>query len=290
MNSTAIIQFIGLVLFSNAVQTDPGVHAILPRVDHMAMHDTLSPGDGKNQKNENPVGVERHAAVILYRTDDLISTTRGWKRGADSLKNGWDYVELDGEELQFVSTARNEDPEIPRDLPRAITPNSRCLLASAQPVQLTQAFQAPNYKGAVGVIDIPFGVLKACNARSRTDNNRTDTTLLLQTNGTLVIIGKKPEEARGKTITLAGDAIVYVANVPPHYLFTGIAEPPVGEPHFMAYTAMLDTPCTDPPQNLQATQMCDLSAINTAWKIAQNNPPSTKWQIFDSSCTNTQWP
>jgi hypothetical protein len=105
-----------------------------------------------------------------------------------------------------------------------------------------------------------------------------------------VITGKKTTEARGKTITLAGNAIVYVANVPPHYLFTGIAEPPSGQPHWEAYTSMLNSPCHTRPDDTLAEKICDLTPINAAWKIAQANPPSPQWKVFDSSCSNTQWP
>lgn len=295
MDSTAIIQFIGIVLFSTAIQKDPGVHAILPRVgEHVHSEQVINKGELQGPVDENPAGVEHHVAVILYRTRDVISKSKGWSVSNKTLSGGWEFVELDGDQLQFFSTERNPEPKLPRDLPLAIAPGTRCMTEATEAVHLTDAFQAPNYKGAAAVVNIPFGILQACSAHSRTSNsnsnNRIDTTLLLKTDGLLVVGAKNPVEGKGKSITLTGNAIVYVANIPPHYLFTGEAQPPSGDPHWMAYTAMLDTTCVGPPESTVAEQTCDLSAINAAWKDAQLNPPSPQWKIFDSSCTNTQWP
>ena len=290
MDTTAIIQFIGIVLFSSAIPNDPGVHAILPRID-AGTHAThnVNAGDTHQPAEEPPAGVEDHVAVILYRDEDVIERGKNWKR-TGVLRNNWNFVELDGEQVQFLTNGRNEEPKIPRDIPRAVAPSSRCLLAARAPVGFKDEFQGPTYKGAEAVVDIPAGILSACAADTRTEANRIDTTLLMKTEGVLVITGKKATEARAKTITLAGDAVVYVANVPPHFLFTGVAEPPAGEPHWEAYTAMLDTPCKDAPEGGNVTSVCDLSAISTAWKIAQAKPPSTGLKILDSSCSNTQWP
>lgn len=290
MDTTAIIQFIGIVLFSSAIPNDPGVHAILPRIDSgMHAEHTVNAGTAQQPAEEQPMGVEDHVAVILYRDEDVISQSKSWKR-TGVLKNNWNFVELDGEQVQFITNRRNDEPKIPRDIPRAVSPASRCLMAATAPVGFRNEFQAPTYRGAEAVVDIPAGILSACAADSRTEANRIDTTLVMKTDGVLVITGKKTTEARAKTITLAGDAVVYVANVPPHFLFTGVAEQAPGEPHWEAYTAMLDTPCKDAPEGANVSRICDLSAISTAWKLAQAKPPSTSLKILDSSCSNTQWP
>ncbi|HEX6100109.1 MAG TPA: hypothetical protein VF432_27600 [Thermoanaerobaculia bacterium] len=288
--TTAIIQFIGIVLFSSAIPNDPGVHAILPRIDAAHAEHSLSYGDTKQETAVSDMGVEEHVAVLLYRGEDLLSRTGNWKTSSRPLKNKWQYVVLDGEHVQFLTNGQNAAPVVPGDLPRAIDPKSRCLLAAAKPVGFRGEFQGPAYKGAVGVVDIPFGRLSACNAKAQNQSDRVDTTLILNTEGVLVITAKKTTEPTAKTLVLDGDAVVYVANVPPHYLFTGIAQPATGDPHWEAYKTMLDTPCNDGPQGLTATQICDLSALSTAWKIAQASPPSTSLKILDSSCSNTQWP
>ena len=291
MNSTAIIQFIGIVLFSTGIQRDPGVHAILPRITHTPhVEHAINKGDLHAMTSSDPDTVQDHVAVVLYRTKDVIDKSKGWSVSNKTLSGGWEFVQLDGDQLQFFTTERNPEPKIPAGLPLAMAPNSVCLTEAKEPVQLSEAFQAPNYKGAAGVVNIPFGTLQACTARSGGDNGRVDTSLLLKTDGLLVIGAKNPIENKGKTITLTGNAIVYVANIPPHYLFTGKMEPPTGQPHWMAYTAMLDTTCVAPPETVVADETCDLTPINAAWKEAQANPPSTQWKIFDSSCTNTQWP
>jgi hypothetical protein len=291
MDTTAIIQFIGIVLFSAAIPQDPGVHAILPRIEAQTHAEHyVNPGDAKQDAQMSAMGVQEHVAVILYRDEDVISRGKGWRR-TGSLKNGWEFVELDGEQVQFLTNTENAQPTIPGDIPRAVMPTSRCLLSSIKPVGFKDEFQGPDYKGAVAVVDIPSGKLSACAARTRDESNRVDTTLLLNTDGVLFIAAKKSADAKAKTLALDGDAIVYVANVPPHYLFTGIAEPPTGEAHSEAYRAMLDTPCHDGPESGTAAAICDLSAINTAWKVAQAKPPSPDLlKIIDAGCSNTQWP
>lgn len=287
--TTAIIQFIGIVLFSSSIPNDPGVHAILPRIgsDH-GMH--ISMGDTKLPRESDPSQVEDHVAVVIYRNEDLLSDSGRWKT-TGRLDNGWRYVELDGEHVEFLTNQRNGEPRIPAELPRPV-PSESCLQVAGKPATLKDEFQGPNYKGAVAVFDIPFGTLDTCAAVTPSEAERIDTALLLRTKGVVVVAAKKTTELAAKTLTLDGDAVVFVANVPPHYLLKGVPSPESqGAAHWEAYNAMLDTQCPGRPEPPRVTKPCNLSAISTAWKIASDRKTAPEViRIVDSGCSNTQWP
>ena len=284
MDTTAIIQFIGIVLFSANVPGDPGVHAIVPRIEH-AQHQHISFGATQAQ-NINPApGVEDHAAVIIYRTEDRLSRAGNWKKDG-TLKNGWEFVELDGEQLQFLSNGVNDVPVIPADLPRAFVSANGCL----KPPSLNNAFRGPLYKGAAAVVDIPYGTLDVCATNNRSVTERVDTNLLLKNEGVLVIAAKNWAEPHAKTIALDGDAVVYVANVPPYYLFTGVEQPNPGEPHWEAYNAMLESPCGGRPEGPMVKECAFLSRISESYRKARAYPPSDGIQLINSECSNSQWP
>ena len=281
--TTAIIQFIGIVLFSAQIPNDPGVHAIVPRIEHHT-HTQLNYSKVSVKPNADATGVEDHVAVIIYREQDRLHKVGGW-RPDGALRNGWEYVRLNGEHVQFLSNGANAAPAIPNGLPR-VTSSDSCLTAARQP-QLLPTFQAP-YKGAAGVIDIPSGRLDVCAANSRGVTERVDTRLLINSEGVLVIAATKTGEP-AKTIALDGDAVVYVANVPPYFLFTGVEKPAVGDPHYEAYNAMLDSPCASRPQGELLPESCDLTPISESYRIARNEPPAD-FKMINSECSNTQWP
>jgi hypothetical protein len=276
--TTAIIQFIGIVLFSAQVPNDPGIHAILPRIGHvhtLPAHLATVPDDA----------VENHVAVILYRKEDRLHNVGGW-RADGFLKNGWEYVLLDGERVQFLTDGENGKPEIPSLLPRP--DGGRSCLSGASAPHLRPAYTAP-YEAAAGVIDMPSGRLDACESSS----SRIDTRLAIKTGGVLVIAAKKRGE-RAKTISLDEDAVVYVANVPPKFLLDDYDAPRYdGLPHWDAYNAMLDPSCGHlrPEPVKPDLQGCDGTALTDAYKTARKNPPSkTMPNMVDSECSNSQWP
>jgi hypothetical protein len=274
MDTTAIIQFIGIVLFSAQVPNDPGVHAIIPRIGH----------DHQQTVESFVDGVEEHKAVILYRKEDLLHTG-GW-RADHVLHNGWEYVELDGERVEFVTDGRNGAAEIPLQLPH--TGGGLCSTYAVKP-SLSPQFQAP-YRGAVGVVDIPFGTMNACESGA---GSRVDTRLFIRTKGILIISAKKQGE-RAKTISLDEDAVVYVANVPPSFLTD---DPEIhrneGEPHWDAYNDMLGQSCSARPDPAKPVglETCDMRPLTEAYRSARNNPPTKGLpNILDSECSNSQWP
>jgi hypothetical protein len=263
----AIVQFIGIIMMTAGVPNDPGVHAIVPRIQPRIATFRGVPVGGRNV-------VEAHTAVVLYETAAKIGISN-WT--PVPFRGTWEYVVLNGERLQFVTGAMNPAPAVPRDLPRA------CPTAQA----LQSNYQAPQYPGATAVVDIDEGFLDVCLAQPKSGqaNGRADTRLFLKTNGALVLVGTKPNEP-AKTITLQPDARVYIANVPPHHLDIPSVASAGGLPHYKAYDAMVGTTnCTPNPDTGAICRLCDTSEMKTAGK-GQNPLP----QMVNSECSNTQWP
>lgn len=275
MDTTAIIQFIGIVLFTGSIQTDPGVHAILPRI-------------GSTQTSISFVtGIENHKAVILYRKEDLLERSSTWKSSPAENKD-WESITLDGEQVQFFTDADNGYPAVPTDLPRI--GRGACTQFAVAPTLTANFLPSTSYRGAVAVFDIRGGRLDSCESKGP----RADTRLFLRTENVLIISAKRPGEL-AKTITLDQDAVVFVANVPPVYLGdTAQHNHDPSQPHWGAYNDMLGRTCSahpDPMHPVLAT--CDDPNVLTtaAYKNARNRPPSKGLGvILDPQCSNSQWP
>lgn len=275
MDTTAIIQFIGIVLFTGSIQTDPGVHAILPRI-------------GSTQTSISFVtGIESHRAVILYRKEDLLERSSSW-RSNPAINKDWEILDLDGEHVQFFTDADNGVPAVPGLLPRI--GRGPCAQFAVAPTLTADFLPSTSYRGAVAVFDIREGRLDSCESKGP----RADTRLFLRTENVLIISAKRPGE-RAKTVTLDQDAVVFVANVPPDYLSNNPQhnhDP--SQPHWAAYNSMLGGTCSaepDPMHPVLAT--CDDPNVLTtvAYKNARANPPSKGLGvILDPQCSNSQWP
>jgi hypothetical protein len=281
--TTAVIQFIGIVLFSSQVPNDSGVHAILPRIGHVHQihgQQTVPTTNDPNKSFVDP-GVESHVAILMYHKNDRIPG--GWRRDG-VLNNGWEYVRLDGERVQFLTNSSNAPPSIPTSLPRAAAAPS-CTITQTG---LQPQFQSP-YRGAIGVIDISAGTLDVCESNTKAVSARVDTRLLIDTLGVLVIVAVKPGQPP-KTITLDGDAVVYVANIPPKHVERESLTGRVGDPHWVAYNDMLSGICAAPPETPpDVLEPCDLSGISQAYKRAREKPPAD-FLLINSECSNSQWP
>ncbi len=292
--TTAIIQFIGIVLFSAQVPNDPGLHAIIPRIGHVHKQqiEVLPKLDTQSQQNQAalttmvaPSGVENHFAAIIYRDADRVDKAGGWQYDG-TLANGWRYVELDGDQVQFLTNGANEDAQIPANLPRT----GGSLSCNNDPQTLKSEYQPP-YVGAAGVIDIPVGRLSTCETNTKTVTARLDTRLHLDTRGVLVIAAMKGTTT--KTMVLKGDAVVFVANIPPYTLKYEVNYE-IGQPHWLAYNNMLTESCGEKPAVDSAMLeepivYCDRNSLGESYYRARKLPP-LKFQMVDSECSNTQWP
>jgi hypothetical protein len=285
--TTAIIQFIGIVLFSTAVPNDPGLHAILPRIGHVHQRELKALPRPEAPDNFTLFGsarIENHVSVIMYRAGDRLNRTDGWQSDG-RLANDWKYVVLDGERVQFLTNGINGEPSIPLDLPK-IGNSYSCRPADQS---LRPDYQPP-YHGAVAVIDIPDGTLRSCETNTAATTARLDTRLRLKTRGVLVITGTKGDED-AKTIVLKGNAVVFVANIPPYALIEDI-DLNRGDSHWMVYNSMLSKTCAARPQEdptIDPPIPCDSEPLGESYVRARNKPPMD-FLMIDSACSNTQWP
>ena len=264
----AIVQFIGIIMMTAGVPNDPGVHAIVPRIQQSPPVSFRGIVLGRR-------GVEAHTAVVLYEKSARIGTSN-WT--PVTFRTTWEYVVLQGERLQFVTGAMNAAPAVPRDLPRAC-PTSPALQPN---------FQAPQYPGAAAVVDIDEGFLETCLASpaSGQGTGRADTRLFLRTNGSLVLVGTKPNEA-AKTITFTPSARIYIANIPPRYLDVMGAASAGGPSHHTVYDTMVGTSnCTPVPDTGGVCRLCEDSLMKSAGPSGGDPFPL----MVNSECSNSQWP
>ena len=269
----AIIHFIGIVMLTASVPNDPGVHAIVPRIDGsgtILLRRASSPS--------KPQGVEAHTAVILYQKSKKIGISN-WT--PTTFRTTWEYVVLQGERLQFVTTAPNVTPSIPSQLPHA-----------CPTMTLQSSFQPPDFTGAAAVVDIPEGSIDVCLANPSTSGDemtrRADTRVFVKTNGSLVVVATKPN-APARTITFSADATVYIANIPPRHL-GGIQQLAViGLPHHAAYDLIGGTSnCTQVPNIGSISNNCGSTVFKTAGGGEGDWSPQSI--MINSECSNTQWP
>ena len=287
--TTAIVQFIGIVLFSASVPGDPGLHAIMPRIGHVhqsELHTLPPPEAPENLTRIGSFGVENHIGAIIYRSSDRLYENGGWKSDG-VLDNGWNFLVLNGERVRFLTNGGNGEPQVPADLPRTGAARS----CQVNPQSLNADFLPP-YHGAVGVIDIPEGQLTSCMTTTINTSKRRDTRLAIETNGVLVITATKKFE-QPKALVLKGNAVVFVANIPPYALVKD-TDLKIGEDHWIAYNAMLTESCSSPPKVdemfLQATvPACDSESLGESYIRAKKEPP-LELAMIDSGCSNSQWP
>jgi hypothetical protein len=282
--TTAIVQFIGIVLFSAQVPGDPGLHAIMPRIGHVhksEFHQLPDPDAETNMTRIGSAGVENHVSVIMYRDEDRLYPNGGWKSDG-TLANKWSYVALNGERIRFLANGTNGKAGVPAGLPR-IGASSSCGVTAEAP-SLSEDFLPP-YRGAIGVVDIPEGTLSSCESSGRIDSR-----LRLETNGVLVITATKKYEDP-KALVLKGNAVVFVANIPPYALLRN-TDLTIGEPHWMAYNAMLAQTCAARPhldeKDFAQVKTCDISSLGESYLRARKTPP-IEIRMIDSGCSNTQW-
>ena len=270
--SEVVIHFIGIVLFSTQVTSDPGLHAILPAIKHdfnpWAIHNppnqVVAAPSSTPTHNLNPPAIhhrptqvaaaapsnaspsaapgsfsthiEQHVALLVFREDIVVNDSQ-WKakrivstfRNAEELA-AYKYVELTGEHVTFVvDSPSNPLAKLPADMPRLPT----CGRSTGE---LTSGFQWP-YTQAAAVVDIPEGTLSACHAR-KVANGRIDTTLRLNTTGTLTIVGAKSGVVKTLVLNTTNNPTIYLANVPPPR-GKGLAASHTAARHFLAYYRMI---------------------------------------------------
>jgi len=274
--STATFQFSGLVLFTTRDVSNPTQRvkmtqadvqqqliAIIPNVKHGFISHT----------DDGQMSVEDHTAIIAFWSCDLKAVT-GWE--VKQLRPNLLYIELTGERLHFVADAPNN--------PAPFTWG----LAKVGGAQLQPQFQtAP---GAAAVFDIPYGTFSACLAD--TADQRVDSKLTLNNYGTITIAANG-----GKSLSLAGGAKAYIADMPMAWLINQTASADESS-HYSVYCEMTgDTQCPPPafsqgngPSSACGDPTFIILAPSGGGNTSQHRGPHPTSQSADVFCSNTQWP
>lgn len=251
----AVIHFIGLVLFSTQVANDPGLHAILPTIQH-----TVSNPDPTDHQNHQmqfslarrspahatpagpapaavPANIEPHMSLLIFHKD-LVPNNAPQQWNPSTILSKWPnataltdyrYVELAGEHITFLVDAPNNPPAtLPTNMPKFSCPNTTA-------PGLTPDYQWP-YSKAAAVVDIPEGALSVCRVTKVADG-RIDTRLVLNTGGTLTVYAQKAGVIKTLVLKTTGTPTIYVANVPPPRV--DLTDKPNGDAHYYAYFKMI---------------------------------------------------
>ncbi len=327
--TTAIIQFIGLLLFS--YQFTPGqnhLQALAPRITS----GPLGRGNIGATTIADPA-VGEHATFITFAREDYVSNT-GWEPKELTTMPGLLYVRLDGEQVEFKGAAsKGAASKGGRLAPTAtIEPKAADGLKlphlatcckengrDAQSPTLRKEFRPP-FSGAAAVFDLRAGRVQNCNGViDGVATSRVDTVVQLDTNTTLTIFATLRGKG-AKQIELRGGAHVLVANLPIDAI-TGGKAIETSSPHFTAYYAMMekgpncaaDFHCA--MSTSSPTGPCESSAFRqtgqttgrtrgrqaagrlTAYAsdlqvVDVNNPlpPLEAYLRIDFECSNSQWP
>ncbi len=219
--SKATLRVIGL---ATVMQGNPGIDVVMPPV---------------------PEHIEEHVPVLIVRNNEIVGPTTGWKTGAFS--NGFTYVVLTGEDVQFLPDAANPAARVPSQLPRLtngciwkLTSQPLGVFAGASGVSnqlrppLLEGYRPPIYKDAAAVLRVPYGSTSACKAFVKKQKlTRIDTNVVWNTNGGVTIVGKHHETR----LRLEGTSVLIVAGNVPESLLNGSIDMDIG--HFSAYFTML---------------------------------------------------
>src|SRR5438552_1546698 len=185
--ATAVIQFIGLILFSSHTSTDQHLKAIVPRITGPANYaqdlDTKRLATLSATAAMTATGVEEHVAFISFRKSDFINA-HGWEPEKLPTQDDMMFVRLNGEQISFSSSP------LVRGLGIAGGSSPELTLRHLQPCcsdpKLRPEYTAPAYRLAAAVFDLSNGVVRACS------NGLTiDAVARFQNDGTLVISAQK---------------------------------------------------------------------------------------------------
>lgn len=303
-DTSVIVFFVGLTVFSSSIPNDCGVKAIVPRVDQhvtqQARPKLIASQTFPETYSLATEDVESHQAVIVFKYASLQRRASSWgpidfmpRKNKDAPLYG--YVTLDGDRVRFITNASNVKAEIPPDL---ALPRLRDYVCPANMQKLRAEFLPP-YNGAAAVFDLPEGTLQPCLS-SMGANQRIDVKLPLNVDGNFVISASTMKEK--KELVLApdpdtGKLEVMIANVPTHYLRPKLTSSLAvdGLPHVHAYYAMAGEQNGQCEKTLldwfndkkPAIPRCTLSVLgfNAGRSVIDDNTVMSSFE-----CSNTQWP
>jgi hypothetical protein len=290
--TTAILQFIGIVLFTRELSDDNHLQAIMPRITASAAHEHAAAPPTKKAESV-PADVEAHTAFIAFPHASYLDN-KGWAPSALAVIPGYDYVRLDGEQIEFVSekkiAPKRKGPNLTQQSQPAeelgLPHLKKCCSAMST---LKKQFQGPDFSGAAAVFDVRTGKASGCRASAAAPRGRVDTQLTLENDGSVTIRARKGKVT--KEIRLRGDAQVYVANLPMSSLQVRNSRSP-SAPHYEAYYAMADggTRCENFQCALDATMPACKAKLPARLQPGMGIKPKSGPDSIDYECSNSQWP
>jgi len=311
--TSAVIEFVGIIVLSNQLGIDGHLRAMLPRIQtyETAMKDrrvSKSESAQKAVKAMSSTKVEDHTAFIAFKACDYVSS-KGWTVTAAENMPGYLYARLDGEQVQFLGSAQTVDR-----LGRRISGQSAALFLNqslslphvtpcCKDPKLRPEYLPPDYLLAAAVFDIANGKVRSCDSTG----GRADSQISIANDGTLLVSATK--DGATKELRLNGTAQVMVANLPPDALAGAPSMNHDMVAHKVAYSALVDvdsclrTDCVEtrrvacggqPPPDRTGFQ----TNVNV-WREGVPQPgtePAVR-QIdimgtirYDEQCSNNQWP
>jgi hypothetical protein len=298
--ATAVIQTIGLFVFSHYILPGGHLGAIAPRIPCPTA--TLSKGDTA-EKAMNLAGVEEHQALLVFSACDYRSSS-GWTVAALETQPGKLYVKLDGEVITFRAALPRVRPINRSEFKRSeLKTSARMTLPNDAPIgaadlglphiqgqccaqpALRPEYLPPDYKLAAAVVDFSNGRANTCMV-----GTRADTVVNIDNDGTLTIEGTKGETK--KLLTLDGSAFVVFANVPMDAT-SGQKLCPATAPHYNAYAAMVQA-CSKPvvcPIAASDVPNCKEGPQLITMGGGGHGPHSVgPMARLNAECSNNQWP
>lgn len=290
--ATLVVRVMGLATFTDQVPNDCGVHVIVPRVQYH-QHGPKKAGATPKKAGATPKKagatpqVEDHKALLVV-PEQYYDSSSTWKMAPIPAFKAYRYVELDGDQVRFITNGTNDAPSLEGlKLPSL----QGCCAASGVKKKLRSTYQAP-YTGAAAVVDLSAGKISACAAAAKGEAGyRYDTEIFFHHEGTATISGdtmKTKKEIRLKNLTGSKPAVVYLVNLPTCFLNNNCKPKPATAPdglsHVHAYYAMLQGD----------TSVCEASLRNcpAAEPGRCVTPPiaATVPQAMSFECSNTKYP
>lgn len=323
--ATAVLQFVGLILFSHELSPDRALIGLAPRISGHASHHgapppamakTIARREKSETRPEVVDTVEEHAAFIAFPARDYLSS-KGWPPSGLETANGYLFVRLDGEHVTFRSEGRfgtvsstAEVDLLGRKSSHERLDRDAMGLPHLQPcckgAKLKKEFQAPDYPGAVAVFHLPSLKVKGCNANSKDVNvnaSRVDSRTAIDNNGVLVIAATR--KGQEKTMRVNGNATIIVAHMPMDVI-TGKRGGGGNARHYQAYYDMIEEGSCSPDyrtcaQSSAPRDSCfDRSIVREGTIVLAGGEivrPEVEEELpwwasarTDFECSNTQWP
>jgi len=214
------IEFIGLVMITT--KSHP-VQALIPKVPVTSTVQSQTP---------TSTPIQHHRALLAVPKAAYIKEQSSWP-DEHNLGVSGDYqeFELKDERLVIDGIVKSAIIVDQLGLPQLTHPDG---------ADLTTDFKPP-FTGAEAVVDMPYGSLTACSARTNTIN-RIDALLNVDPNGTVVVIRSMNSTTRKIAVDPRRLLLpIYIANVPDSYATTGNTVGQTG-PHWMVYYQMIQNP------------------------------------------------